>query len=93
MNELNRAFSKHKVFRLHLTNVVGLGAVQLIQSLLPKLVALDGLAIAQVYIAAKQDSIDLGLFGDNTKITTYNRRLPRAISRFIECTMFGGMFG
>ena len=92
MVDMNSPLSKQPVLRLHLTNIRGLGAIRLIQSLLPSMASQNGFIVEQIYVHAKKDIIDLSLFGDETKITVYRRYLPHSASRFLECTFFGNAF-
>jgi glycosyltransferase involved in cell wall biosynthesis len=81
-----------KAVRLHLTNVVGLGAVRLLQSLLPSLITHEDFTLEEVYLPARGDLQNLKVFEGNTTITFYKRYLPNAISRLFECTFFGSKF-
>lgn len=78
--------------RLHLTNVVGAGATQLLQSLLPALEQCGQSMIEEIYLP------DRGLLSnylpENTSIyvAKYQRWLPNALSRLLECTLFGRRF-
>lgn len=88
----NSFFNEHAIFRLHLTNIAGLGAVRLIQSLLPSIVLQDKCLLEQVYIPENKDIVDITLFDSRTKVSVYKRYLPNSVSRFLECTVFGGRF-
>lgn len=79
-------------FRIHMTNIAGLGAVRLIQSLLPCLVCQDKAVLEEVYIPSGNEVVDVELFRNETKVCVYKRYLPNSISRFLECTVFGRMF-
>jgi len=78
--------------RLHLTNIVGLGAVRLLQSLLPSLVSQSNYKLEEVYLPAIGELSDFRLFEEETIQTYYKRFLPNAISRLLECTLFGSKF-
>jgi glycosyltransferase involved in cell wall biosynthesis len=78
--------------RLHLTNIVGLGAVRLMQSLLPALVAQPGYRLEQVYLPNGGELTGLRVFDDATTQSVYKRYLPNSLSRLLECTIFGGNF-
>jgi len=88
----NRVSTEDRVIRLHLTNVQGLGAVRLIQSLLPSFCSQNKFRVEQVYVPDNKNIIDMSLFGERTKVSIYRRYLPRSISRLLECTFFGGIF-
>lgn len=80
------------MFRLHMTNIAGLGAIRLLQSIIPNFISLDSFKISEVYIPHDNEIIDPDIFEADTILTYYKRSLPRVISRFLECTIFGGMF-
>jgi glycosyltransferase involved in cell wall biosynthesis len=84
--------NERKAVRLHLTNIVGLGAVRLLQSLLASFASHPHCALEKVYLPAGGELANLMLFEDNTTITLYKRYLPNTISRLFECTFFGGKF-
>jgi hypothetical protein len=83
---------KKKVVRLHLTNIVGLGAVRLLQSLLASFATHPQCTLEKVYLPTGSDLSNLILFQGNTTITLYKRYLPNTISRLLECTFFGSKF-
>ena len=78
--------------RLHLTNVVGLGAVRLLQSLLPALVAHPGYKLEKVYLPASGELSNFAKFEPETVLSHYRRYLPNSISRLLECTLLGRKF-
>jgi glycosyltransferase involved in cell wall biosynthesis len=77
--------STDAAFRVHLTNIAGAGAVQLVSSLLPELEQVDGRRVTQMYLP------------DRGPLAAYRRRsagpapiacrrvLPNALSRLLEC--------
>jgi glycosyltransferase involved in cell wall biosynthesis len=75
--------------RIHLTNVVGLGASELLKSLLPELERLTN--IETVYLPDKGPLSDF--YSGKAKKKTYRRFLPNSISRFLECTLLSKKFG
>lgn len=81
-----------KAVRLHLTNIVGLGAVRLLQSLLPSLINHPDYTLEEVYLPTGGELANLTLFEDETSKIFYKRYLPNAISRLFECTFFGSKF-
>lgn len=87
----NREFNRGAV-RLHLTNIIGLGAVSLLQSLLPSLVSQRNYQIEEIYLPAKGLLSHFTLIEHGTKLSHYKRYLPNAISRLLECTLLGGKF-
>lgn len=78
--------------RVHLTNVVGAGASQLLLSLLPALEANQGAQVNAVYLPDKGPLQGHVPVNRDTRRIPYHRRLPNAISRILECTIFGGHF-
>jgi glycosyltransferase involved in cell wall biosynthesis len=83
---------ERKAVRLHLTNIVGLGAVRLLQSLLPSFATHPHYTLEEVYLPALGDLANLTVFEDKTSKVFYNRYFPNAISRLMECTFFGSKF-
>lgn len=75
--------------RIHLTNVVGLGAVQLLKSLLPRLEAQADFNVTDVYLPAKGDLASHVAVNSHTALHRTKRLLPNALSRVLECTSFG----
>ncbi len=78
--------------RVHLTNVTGAGASQLLLSLLPALEANRHAHVEALYLPDKGPLQDHPAASRNTQCITYRRRLPNALSRILECTVFGGRF-
>lgn len=70
---------------VHLTNIHGLGAVQLIKSLLPALEKSDQIELVKIYIPAKGPLSNYLPSDQAIEVETYHRYLPNGISRFIEC--------
>ena len=83
---------KKKAIRLHFTNVVGLGAVRLLQSLLPSLVIQRNYRLEAAYLPASGELANYTQFEQGTVLTRYKRYLPNLISRLLECTLFGSKF-
>jgi hypothetical protein len=78
--------------RVHLTNVVGAGASQLLLSLLPALESNQNTCMEELYLPDKGPLKGYLPASRNTRCIIYRRRLPNAISRIMECTIFGGRF-
>ena len=80
------------VFRIHLTNVAGVGASQLLQSLLPALELDSTTDIKEIFLP------DRGLLAEyesenlSTTVSVYKRMLPNALSRVFECTLMAQQF-
>ena len=75
--------------RVHLTNISGAGATQLVQSLLPALEQSSAVEITQVYMP---DRGALAGYQTQGHALTYGRRLPNSLSRLLECTILAGQF-
>lgn len=80
-----------KTVRLHFTNVNGLGATRLLQSLLPFLLD-NHYRISQVYCPSVGELSSFNILQKNTLITPFKRYLPNSLSRFLECTTLGYQF-
>jgi glycosyltransferase involved in cell wall biosynthesis len=83
--------SKDKI-RIHLTNIKGLGAIQLAESLLPAINSLPGLEIEKIYLQSNSNLKILIKDNEKIKYIIYNRILPNSLSRLFECTIFARKF-
>jgi hypothetical protein len=72
--------------RLHLTNVTGTGAVRLAESLLPALIGSPVARVSTVYLPERSALASLACLGQ-VKASPVRRRLPNALSRFVECVL------
>ena len=72
--------------RLHLTNITGLGASELLQSLLPAIERLTDIKIKHIYLPDKGNLKNYRSVTELTKISIYRRFLPNILSRLFECT-------
>lgn len=81
-----------KGIRLHLTNIAGLGAVSLLESLIPALLDQRNYKVVEAYLPTSGTFSKVTLFNAGTTITYYRRFVPNAISRLLECTVFGSKF-
>lgn len=78
--------------RIHLTNVAGAGASELLQSLLPALENDPIVTVQRIYLP---DRGALATYHSNSVTTVtevYRRYLPNALSRIIECTWLSSRF-
>ena len=82
----------HNAVRLHLTNVAGAGASQLLQSLLPALEADPGHCITDIYLPNRGLLANYQASNSASHATVYRRYLPNAVSRLLECTFFASRF-
>jgi glycosyltransferase involved in cell wall biosynthesis len=88
----NTALLKKQKIRLHLTNIAGVGAVKLLESILPNFINQDSFELEEVYLPVNNNFLNIQQFSQATKLNYYKRFLPNSISRFLECTLFGGIF-
>ncbi len=78
--------------RLHLTNVTGAGATQLLQSLLPALER-EQRAILECIYLPDRGALSSYLSSNSITLTkVFRRSLPKALSRVLECTLFSYQF-
>ena len=71
------------------TNVTGLGARHLVQSLLPALERAPGFRIERLHLPAT-GPLAAYRAGAGTEVRHYRRILPNALSRLLECTLLSG---
>jgi glycosyltransferase involved in cell wall biosynthesis len=84
-------FSKTSV-RLHLTNVTGVGASQLLQSLLPVLERDSLVKVERIYLPESGALSTYRSQDPLTVVEVYHRVLPNALSRVVECTFGASHF-
>lgn len=80
------------LIRLHLTNVRGAGATQLLQSLLPALEGDRRFFVERIYLPDAGALANYRSSSVATLTKRYRRFLPNALSRLLECTLFAGQF-
>ena len=78
--------------RLHLTNVTGLGASQLLQSLLPPLERDPEVTVECIYLPDRGALSTYRSKNSLTVIEVYRRYLPKKLSRIFECTFGANHF-
>ena len=78
--------------RLHLTNVAGVGASQLLQSLLPALERVPGVHIEHIYLPNRGPLAGYRSSNPETVVSRYERVLPNSLSRVAECTWLANQF-
>lgn len=69
---------------LHLSNVIGTGAVQLVKSLLPELLRISE-HTTTVILPDRGELSDFKWKSNQVRVVNVRRRLPKFISRFFEC--------
>lgn len=75
------------------TNIRGLGAVRLVESLLPSLERAGGEEIGRVWLPDRGPLAGYGAGECSGRYHVYRRFLPNAISRVLECTLLSGRLG
>lgn len=78
--------------RLHLTNVTGAGASQLLLSLLPAIEQNISLKTIRIYLPNKGPLHDYKSINGLSEVYIYNRFLPNIVSRFLECIFLSKKF-
>lgn len=78
--------------RVHLTNVAGAGASQLLQSLLPALEQVPTCSITHIFLPDRGKLMVYRSNNSSTITEIYHRRLNNALSRMLECTLLAGRF-
>ena len=73
------------LLRIHLTNIIGLGAIKLLESLLPHIDNTHKFQIHELYLPYKGALSQYNSLNAKTKTVIYKRKLPNSISRLIEC--------
>lgn len=86
------AISRRVPVRLHLTNVSGAGASQLLQSLLPALERDPGVVVERIELPDRGKLADYQSSSPATVAEVYRRCLPNALSRVLECTWLASRF-
>ena len=71
--------------RIGASNVTGLGAVRLAQSLLPAFDRLEGAAVEVLYLPDRGELAAWSPASSATRTAIYHRRLPHSLSRAFEC--------
>lgn len=78
--------------RLHLTNVAGAGATQLLLSLLPALERSADVQITEIHLPDRGHLANYQKSPDSGLSQRYRRLLPNAVSRIFECLVFARKF-
>jgi len=74
--------------RLHMTNITGAGATQLLQSLLPALESDANVLVSEIYLPERGALSSYVSSRPITRVMVIHRWLPNSISRVLECTLF-----
>jgi glycosyltransferase involved in cell wall biosynthesis len=78
--------------RLHLTNVAGTGASQLLLSLLPALERNVLVKITEIHLPDRGNLANYKKSHESGMSKRYRRRLPNGLSRILECMVFARNF-
>lgn len=84
--------TKQPALRLHLTNVTGAGASQLLMSLLPALERNAGAQITEIHLPDRGSLANYQKAPNTGLSKQYQRRLPNALSRILECLVLARYF-
>jgi hypothetical protein len=84
--------SSHNKVRLHLTNVAGIGASQLLESLLPALERDVRVTVDRIELPDRGKLAAYRSSNPATQVEIYRRWLPNELSRLLECTILAGRF-
>lgn len=90
-NVVSSVLSKVPV-RIHLTNVTGAGASQVLESLLPSLEDDLSVVVERIDLPERGKLATYCSKDQHTIIKKYRRRLPNALSRLLECTLLAKRF-
>lgn len=83
-----KALSRSPSVVLHFTNVTGIGAVRLLESLLPAMEACKDVNISVMYLPNKGPLASYQPVNKAIDCQKYKRFLPNSISRVLECLFF-----
>lgn len=89
---MNIRITTHPALRLHLTNVTGAGASQLLLSLLPALERNAEVQITEIHLPDRGRLADYQKSPNSGLSKRYRRLLPNAFSRILECFVFAQCF-
>jgi hypothetical protein len=87
-----RRMAGDNLIRIHATNIIGLGAIQLVQSLLPAMEQIDDFELSTVYLPTQGALATYWAVRNSTVLVRRKRYLPKSISRVLECTILAGRF-
>lgn len=82
----------NRAFRVHATNILGLGASELVNSLLPAFERSEDYQLAELYLPDHGPVARYVCQNPEVLVTQYRRFLPNALSRALECTILGYRF-
>lgn len=88
------SFNNHKKhsIQVHLTNVTGVGASQLMQSLVPALERVQKVNIISIDLPDRGSLANYLSNSPDTVLRIYRRSLPNSISRVLECILLNRRF-
>lgn len=91
-SDTSMSLSDKKPVRLHLTNIAGLGATQLLLSLLPYLEQHADYRLEEIFLPSRGELSNYRQSDPHVSLIHYKRYLSNSISRLLECTIFGFHF-
>jgi len=83
-----KTLSQSSLIALHFTNVTGVGAVRLLESLLPAMESCKDLNISNMYLPNRGPLASYQPANKTIHHKQYKRILPNSISRVLECLFF-----
>ena len=89
---MKQGFVIRQSIHIYATNVAGVGATRLVQSLLPELERSIGGASLCIHLPNRGELSTYQPVRDDTVVSQYIRRMPNSISRFFECLWFSRQF-
>lgn len=83
--------SERREIAIAATNINGLGASQLVRSLLPAIARVETVRISELWLPSDGAALEDQMAGSTNEIARryFKRRLPNALSRFVECMFLG----
>lgn len=82
---------KPKTLRIHLTNITGDGAYDIVNSMLNEILKDNEYVTEEIYVS-KKFQIEKNMLFFGGKCTVYKRYLPNVISRLLECSLLANVF-
>jgi glycosyltransferase involved in cell wall biosynthesis len=77
---------------IHLTNVAGTGAIQLLKSLLPSLESQHTCQVKSIYLPDRGELCKYLSANQKIDVVIYRRKLPNVLSRLFECIFTSSLF-
>ena len=84
---MNVNSKKNMKVHIHLTNITGLGAIKLLQSVLPYIEKSNNFDSFEMHLPESGALSEYIPINSNTNISIFKRKLPHLLSRFLECLL------